>query len=555
MNISSIPDTDSLFVPKAKVFLAMSKICIVVSAFAGLSLVAQPTFAELHKPPVKDQTSSNTQRSPNNAASDGAKGDKSIDDGPKIKSVLDAAGMSGIIAIPHATNGYRLSSGTFTGGHYPSQAWSWPDNTDVYPSPGILLLGNNRFQGAAVGNPDNCTGKLTNPYTQTCLAATDYKIIMDPASIWAGGQTTNVGMTIGCLPNHRNPNRSNLTSGGYLRNWIACMYQEVDTGQDGQSHANGSGFGSDISTEFLNGTLSVGSNHGIFREINVNVYGAVKDGGITRSDFILSSCGPFSSGTYSGVISCQASVKAGKSPWGVTSEIANAIEISATPFSSLTAPAGQTNGHGEVTYKKIGGRYLVYPRWTNGILVNGSVNNFVAQGSVEGESGYSFQAKTIDGTQQFSVDKVDGNVSTKGNIKAGSYISAQGSIQIDGAIGHHRYIHIDTSGSARWEIGADNSSESTANSGSDFYISRRTDAGAPNGTPLSISRAEGIVKIERALQLPAYTVDTLPNCNAAYKGVLAYVSDAKKSTYNVVPIGGGSNAIPVFCNGSDWTMH
>jgi hypothetical protein len=31
-------------------------------------------------------------------------------------------------------------------GDYPSQNWSWPDHTAVYPAPGIMVLGNNRFQ-------------------------------------------------------------------------------------------------------------------------------------------------------------------------------------------------------------------------------------------------------------------------------------------------------------------------------------------------------------------------------------------------------------------------
>lgn len=492
---------------------------------------------------------------PAKAVNQSAQGGAVVDDGPRIKNILDAAGVSGIAVFAHKEKGYTVSSGIFAGGHYPSSQWSWPANKGMYPSPGIIVLGNNRFQGSALGNPDACTGNLTSPYTQTCLAATDYKIIMDPASIWAGNNTTNVGMTIGCLPNHRSPNASNLTSAGYLRNWTACMYLEVDTGQDGQSHASGSGFGSDISTEMLNGTLDVGSNHGIFREINVNVYGAVQDGGITRSDFILSSCGPFSSGTYSGVTSCQASVRAGKSPWGVTSEFANAIEIGATPFSSPTSPAPQSNGHGEIVYRHAGGHYLVYPRWTNGILTYGAVNNFVAQGSVEGESGLSFQATTASGLRQFSVDKAAGNIVNTGSVTAGSYISAQGAMQIDGAAGRHRYIHIDTTGSARWEIGADGTAETSANSGSDFYISRRTNSGKPNGTPLAISRADGMVKIERALQLPAYTVAALPGCNISYKGVLAYVSDAQAVAYNMPPIGGGSNAVPVFCNGAVWTMH
>jgi hypothetical protein len=482
-----------------------------------------------------------------NARDKGAHEDETGDDGPPIAQAIAAAGASGVVIIPHASKGYRLATGSFSGGDYPSQNWSWPDHTAVYPAPGIMVLGNNRFQGVAAGDPETCTARLTNPYTQTCLTATDYKIVMDPASIWAGKHTTNVGMTIGCLPNHRNPNAANLTDSGYLRNWIACTYAEVDTGQDGQSHVSGAGFGSDISTEFLNGTLSVGSSHGIFREINVNVYGAVRDGGITRSDFILSSCGPFAQGTYSGVMSCQESVLSGRSPWGGTTEFSNAIEIGATPFHAAKAPASQINGHGETVYERQGnGGFAIYPRWTNGVLVYGAVNNFVAQGSVEGEGGFSFQARKAGGGVQFSVDKAAGNVVSTGSITAGSYLRAQGALRIDGALG------------ALWEIGINTGRAQghlSQAAGSDLYIARRDDEGAVVGTPLSIAISDGAVRIESALRLPRYTVAKLPTCNAEYQGVLVYVSDAHEGRYNSPPVGGGAHALPVFCDGTAWTMH
>lgn len=526
---------------------------VVMAGSLASGLVSVSAFAETAS--GEATASQKSVHSPTNAGDQGAKGDGISDDGPQIGRALNAAGAGGITVIPHTEKSYRISSGHFAGGQYPSSAWSWPDRTDVYSAPGIVVLGNNRFHGTAIGDPESCSGKLTNPYTQTCLTATDYKIVMDPASIWAGPRTTNVGMTIGCLPNHRNPNEANRTDEGYRRNWIACMYAEVDTGQDGQSHANGTGFGSDISTEFVNGTLSVGSNHGTFREINVNVYGTVKDGGITRSDFILSSCGPFANGIYSGGMSCQASVRAGKSPWGVTSEFANAIEIGATPFSAPSAPAPQTNGHGEIVYRSDGRGFLIYPRWTNGILAYGAVNNFVAQGSVDGESGYSFQARTAKGDVQFSVDKAAGNVTTAGSIMAGSNLGAHGAIQINGTAGSYRFIHVDTAGRSRWEVGGNDERETGANAGTDFYISRRSDTGAANGVPLSISRATGIVKIESALRLPAYSVSSLPKCDAAYTGVLAYVSDARIVSYNTAPVGGGAHRVPVFCDGADWTIH
>jgi hypothetical protein len=57
------------------------------------------------------------------------------------------------------------------------------------------------------------------------------------------------------------------------------------------------------------------------------------------------------------------------------------------------------------------------------------------------------------------------------------------------------------------------------------------------------------------LSLPIATVASLPKCGAAQKGLLYAVSDALSPTYNGPTMPGGSNTIPVFCNGSSWTAH
>jgi hypothetical protein len=51
------------------------------------------------------------------------------------------------------------------------------------------------------------------------------------------------------------------------------------------------------------------------------------------------------------------------------------------------------------------------------------------------------------------------------------------------------------SSSNRWSFGKSTTSESGSDSGSDFYINRYTDAGAYNGQPFSINRANGTVSI------------------------------------------------------------
>lgn len=58
------------------------------------------------------------------------------------------------------------------------------------------------------------------------------------------------------------------------------------------------------------------------------------------------------------------------------------------------------------------------------------------------------------------------------------------------------------------------------------------------------------------LNTPDYTVATLPTCNAASKGNIVTVLDAASSpVYNATATGGGSIALPVFCNGTNWTNH
>ena len=477
-------------------------------------------------------------------------GNGSTDDGPAIQNAFAASKI--LTIFPHTANSYLVNTGTFSGGAYPSATWAWPGTTGVYPSPGFTFMGNNQFQGTAIGDPNSCTGKFQSPYTQTCLAITDYKLIMDPASIWQGNNTTNAGLSIGCLPNHRSPNSGNTNGGGYRRNWIACMYWEADTGQDGQPNGV-SGFGSTISTELVNGTLDVGSNAGILQEDNVNVYGAPTDGGITRDQFILSSCGPFNTGTYSGVSSCQASVIGGKSPWGVTTEFASAIEIGATPFSSATAPAAQTNGNGETVYSGTG-PYTVYPRWTNGTMISGAVNDYSAAMNVAGESGYFFRGQNASGTNLFTVDKT-GTLTASGALVSTSYASVVGTVQVNGAAGNFRYTHFDTSGSDRFEVGVDNSAESGSNAGTNFYIARKSDAGAAIDSPLTINRATGIVALSKGVNLAGYVVSGLPACSGTTKGLLVYVTDATVATYNSTVVGGGSITLPVMCNGTVWTEH
>lgn len=78
-----------------------------------------------------------------------------------------------------------------------------------------------------------------------------------------------------------------------------------------------------------------------------------------------------------------------------------------------------------------------------------------------------------------------------------------------------------------------------------------------SGTALAVTGLSGQLGISstQPIGLPGFTVSTLPTCNTALKGGMAYVTDATSPTYNGALTGGGSTVVPVFCNGSAWTSH
>lgn len=86
-----------------------------------------------------------------------------------------------------------------------------------------------------------------------------------------------------------------------------------------------------------------------------------------------------------------------------------------------------------------------------------------------------------------------------GGLGAGTIRFGDGSItsilQMNGAAGTNRSIQFLTNGAGRWDVLANTGAESTGNLGSDFAITRRSDAGTGVDSPISISRATGGVTI------------------------------------------------------------
>lgn len=70
-----------------------------------------------------------------------------------------------------------------------------------------------------------------------------------------------------------------------------------------------------------------------------------------------------------------------------------------------------------------------------------------------------------------------------------------------------------------------------------------------------VSYFSGKIQTNNVLQLKAYTVATLPICDSSVINGMAVVTDANSTTYNSIAAGGGGNRLPVFCNGTNWTLH
>ena len=68
-----------------------------------------------------------------------------------------------------------------------------------------------------------------------------------------------------------------------------------------------------------------------------------------------------------------------------------------------------------------------------------------------------------------------------------------------------------------------------------------------NGVTYNKTFPDGSVALSTAI----YTVSTLPTANFGYR---AFVSDATATTFGSVVVGGGSNKVPVYADGTNWKI-
>lgn len=265
----------------------------------------------------------------------------------------------------------------------------------------------------------------------------------------------------------------------------------------GADTGTGGAAGTGYTMEVDNDVLNLNTNAGTAYEIDVNFNGTVADGQWSRGIFV----------TGGGV------------PGNNTNS--TAIDINHGPYTGST----------------------LLP-WTSGVSIRNATTLLDLYARTDGVG-------TI-------MNVHDQNNNTVLRIDTNGYLTARG-LAASGAAASFRYTHYDTSGTERWETGADATAESGSNAGSNFYISRRNDDGTAIDQPLTVNRATGAVGMGdganiNGLKLTAHTYATIPACSSDIGGTLEQVTDSSTNTWGDTISGGGSNVVVAFCAGVNWTV-
>ena len=141
---------------------------------------------------------------------------------------------------------------------------------------------------------------------------------------------------------------------------------------------------------------------------------------------------------------------------------------------------------------------LISPTASGNILIT----NRSTSGQVQLAAGTSTGQITLAAGGATRLTIASGGVSTF----SGAVIT-QAEFQVQGAAGTTRGIFLRTVGSTRWLIQADSVAEGTSNAGSNFSITRYSDAQVSLGVALGINRATGVTTLgaDRLILTTAYT--------------------------------------------------
>lgn len=95
----------------------------------------------------------------------------------------------------------------------------------------------------------------------------------------------------------------------------------------------------------------------------------------------------------------------------------------------------------------------------------------------------------------------------------------------------------------------------TTQAGSALTNRMRVANGVQIGTGALADPGAGNLRTQGGVQVAVVAVASLPTCNAAAEGLMMGVNNANAVTYNSTVAAGGTNHMPVYCNGTNWVLH
>jgi len=113
--------------------------------------------------------------------------------------------------------------------------------------------------------------------------------------------------------------------------------------------------------------------------------------------------------------------------------------------------------------------------------------------------------------------------------------AGEASLTFQAAAAQNKILYFQTSTSKRWAVASNATAESGANAGSDFSITRYTDAGALVDSPLSIFRSDGSMLVLGNLNRYIFKTSGVYN-NGTYDGVQWLNTNSTRGTMNLLTV-------------------
>lgn len=263
-------------------------------------------------------------------------------------------------------------------------------------------------------------------------------------------------------------------------------------------------------------------------------------------------------GNNSSSIATTAFVQSTLASLGIAPTAANSNTIAAgVDLNSITT-------YGIYVQPQVGNATLAlnYPKATAGTLeVKRGSNTFINQQYHEYNTGTTWFRSIYNNNASPWVQTIGtilGNTAVSGNLNVtdGNLVMSRASgtqtLAMEGPVGSQKVISMRVGSSARWHFGVSSEPESGSNEGSNFFISRYSDAGSGISTPISISRATALTTIAAlqvnttlsvtgVSQVGKYTLTTLPSASANTNGLIM-----------VTNASGGSKLC--WSNGTNWCL-